>query len=325
MKICAVVPVSPYEPESLITKSIENLKELNYKGHKFEVYYVIDRAKDDNRNLGSKLPTNFKIIQRNNSRGGRAGAINEFLNVINDADYVAIFDVDSRPSKNFIVECIKAFNKNESAVLSSGCRFVTNKNNILTKIISLEYGFFCDLYRLYHWSDGFLQFNGLIGVMQASFLKEERLNETSSCEDLDLTQRIYLAHHVAILAKTMVGEQAPTTVKDLYNQRVRWLRGAVEGYRKFLFPMIKAPIPFSRKLFWFASLTFPFFAFLLSPLLIFGIGRISKVSDSPIEFFEILFGLFAYLWFITLCGIIAIIRYITSSKTEWKSITRSSE
>jgi cellulose synthase/poly-beta-1,6-N-acetylglucosamine synthase-like glycosyltransferase len=136
---------------------------------------------------------------------------------------------------------------------------------------------------------------------------------------------MYLAQHVAILAKTTVGEQAPTTMKDLYNQRVRWLRGAVEGYRKFLLPMIKAPIPFSRKLFWFASMIFPFFSFLLSPLLIFGIDRILKVSANPIEFFEILFGLFGYLWFITLCGIIAIIQYITSSKTEWKSVTRSSE
>lgn len=325
MKICAVVPVSPYEPESLIKKSIECLKELNCKEYEFEVYYVIDTAKDDKRNFGSEFPPNFRIILRNNSRGRRAGAINEFLNVINDADYVAIFDVDSRPSKDFIIECIEAFDKNDSAVLSSGCRFVTNKNSVLTKIVSLEYGFFCDLYRLYHWADGFLQFNGLIGVIKASFLKKERLNETSSCEDLDLTQRIYLAQHVAVLAKTTVGEQAPTTMKDLYNQRVRWLRGAVEGYRKFLFPMFKAPIPFSRKLFWLASITLPFFAFLITPLLIFGIGRILKVSDTPIEFFEVLFGLFGYLWFMTLCGIIAIIRYITSSTTEWKSVTRSSE
>ncbi len=325
MKICAVVPVSPYEPESLIKKSMECLKELNCKEYKFEVYYVIDTAKDDTRNFGSKFPPNFRTILRNNSKGGRAGAINEFLNVINDADYVAIFDVDSRPSKDFIIECIKALNKNDSAVLSSGCRFVTNKNNVLTKIVSIEYGFFCDLYRLYHWADGFLQFNGVIGVIKASFLKKERFNETSSCEDLDLTQRIYLAQHVAILAKTTVGEQAPTTMKDLYNQRVRWLRGAVEGYRKFLFPMIRAPIPFSRKLFWFASLTTPFFAFLLSPLLIFYSGRVAKVSQNPIEFFEILFGLLAYLWFITLCGIIAIIRYITSRTPEWKSVTRSSE
>lgn len=323
MKIYAVIPVSPYEPESLIKKSIESVKNLNCQDYEFEAYYVIDKTKDDKRNFNLLLPPNFKIILRNNNRGGRAGAINDFLNTINDVSYIAIFDVDSRPSENFITECIEAFKKNSSAVLSSGCRFVTNKNNILTKIVSLEYGFFCDLYRLYHWSGGFLQFNGLIGVAQASFLKRERLDEKSSCEDLDLTQRIYLAQRVAVLAKTTVGEQAPLTVKDIYRQRVRWLRGAAESYKKFLIPMFKAPIPFSRKLSWFLSLTAPFFAFLLSPFIIFGIDRIFRVSDNPLEFFEILFGLLAYLWVITICGIVGLIQHLTSSEGKWMSMTRS--
>jgi cellulose synthase/poly-beta-1,6-N-acetylglucosamine synthase-like glycosyltransferase len=323
MKIYAVIPISPYEPESLIKKSIECLKNLNCQDYEFEAYYIIDKTKDDKRNFNLLLPPNFKIILRNNNRGGRAGAINDFLSTINDVNYIAIFDVDSRPSENFITECIEALKKNSSAVLSSGCRFVTNKNNVLTKIVSLEYGFFCDLYRLYHWSDGFLQFNGLIGVIQASFLKREKLDEKSSCEDLDLTQRMYLAQRVAVLAKTTVGEQAPITVKDIYSQRVRWLRGAAESYRKFLIPMLKAPIPFSRKLSWFLSLTAPFFAFLLSPFIIFGVDRISRVSDNPLEFFEILIGLLAYLWVITICGIVGIIQHLTSSEAKWKSVTRS--
>jgi cellulose synthase/poly-beta-1,6-N-acetylglucosamine synthase-like glycosyltransferase len=323
MKIYAVIPVSPYEPESLVKKSIECLQKLNCQDYEFEAYYIIDKTKDDKRNFNLLLPPNFKIIPRNNNRGRRAGAINDFLNTINDVNYIAIFDVDSRPSENFITECIKALKKNSSAVLSSGCRFVTNKNNVLTKIVSLEYGFFCDLYRLYHWSDGFVQFNGLIGLVQASFLKKEQLDEKSSCEDLDLTQRIYLAQRVVVLAKTTVGEQAPVTVKDIYSQRVRWLRGAAESYRKFLIPMFKASIPFSRKLCWFLSLTAPFFAFLLSPVIIFGVDRISSVSDNPLEFFEILIGLLGYLWVITICGVVGVIQHLTSRKAEWTSLTRS--
>ncbi|HXY88260.1 MAG TPA: glycosyltransferase family 2 protein [Candidatus Acidoferrales bacterium] len=323
MHVYTVVPVASFEHESVITKSIECLRELECDGFNHKVYYFIDTFLGDKRDLHFTLPNNFKIILRDNSRGRRAGAINEFLHLINDVDYVAIFDVDSRPSKNFITECIKAFKKDDSAVLSSGCRFVTNKNNVITKIVSIEYSFFCDLYRLYQCSDGFLQFNGLIGVIQASFLKKERLSETSSCEDLDLTQRVYLAQHVAVLAKTTVGEQAPTTIKDLYSQRVRWYRGSVESFAKYCIPMFKAPIPFSRKLSWFLSITVPFLGFLLAPIVVLYLGKIKNLSDSHLEFVKIFFGSIGHTWLMTVCGMVAILKHSTSSKFEWGASIRS--
>ena len=83
---------------------------------------------------------------------------------------------------------------------------------------------------------GFIQFNGLIGVSKAAFLRSTVFNERCACEDVDITQQIYLSGSSALLVNSQVGEQAPTSIQDLYNQRVRWFRGAVEGLRKIFRP-----------------------------------------------------------------------------------------
>ena len=162
------------------------------------------------------------------------------LNVIEGADYIALFDVDSRPNIDFLTECVRALTEASNGVLASGCRFVTNKENTLTKIVSIEYKFFCDIYRLGRWSGGFIQFNGLIGVSKAAFLRSTVFDERCACEDVDISQQIYLSGSSALLVNSKVGEQAPTSIQDLYNQRVRWFRGGSRRTAKIFRPDVNS-------------------------------------------------------------------------------------
>jgi cellulose synthase/poly-beta-1,6-N-acetylglucosamine synthase-like glycosyltransferase len=298
------------------------LKELECDDFTLNIYYVIDTFPGDKRTLHWELPDNFIIILRDTNRGYRAGAINDALSVMKNPDYVAIFDVEHRPAKDYLIKCVSALEKNDAAVSSSGCRFATNKNNVLTKMIAVEYDFFCNLYRFFSRSDSFMSFGGA-GVVRGSFLEDEKFNEEATLDDIDLTARAYIKEKVAILADTTMGEQAPTTLRDLYYQRVRWYRGAVETLSKYLAPMVKAPIPFSRKISWFAAHTIQFFPFLLTPVVIAYLGKIKKVSTSALEFVKIFLGGVGYLWFLTACGIVAIVKHLTSSKFEWKPSTRA--
>ena len=325
MLVYAVVPVAQYEPESQITASIECLKELECDNFTLEVYYVIETFPGDKRNLRQNLPDNFEIVLRAH-RGRKAGGLNDFLrmseNADYNADYLAIFDVDSRPAKDYIVNCVAALEKHDSAVSSSGCRFVTNKSNILTKIISIEYSIICDVYHRLSRSDSFLTFQAA-GVLKRSFLEDEKFDEEASCSDSNLTVRAYLRGKVAVLANTTMGEQAPTTLKDLYHQRVRWYRCNVENLNKYLKPMIKKPIPFTRKLSWFCITIGAFFTFVLSPITILYLDKVLKLSSGPLEFVKIFVGLIGYAWFMTGCGIVASIKHSTSSKLEWRPTIRS--
>ncbi|MEI7826700.1 MAG: glycosyltransferase family 2 protein [Euryarchaeota archaeon] len=323
MKVCAIIPIAPSEPNILVEKSIESLSDLDCNGLDFEAYYVIDTGGKDYDVLCRLLPPHFHIVFRNDNRGRRAGAINDVLNVIGGADYIALFDVDSRPNTNFLTECVRELSATSDGVLASGCRIVTNKVNTLTKIISVEYKFFCDIYRLCSWSRGFTQFNGAIGVSKATFLQSRGFDERCSCEDFDLSQQIYLSGNFALLANTKVGEQAPTSIQDLYNQRVRWFRGAVEGFRKYLAPMLTTSAPILVKITWLCSVMVPFFSFLLAPMVPIYLRAIMAESDTLSESLEILFGLVGYMCLMTLCGVIAVGQHLVSRKSEWTGITRS--
>lgn len=324
MKVCAIVPVAPSEPRTLIEKSIDSLRSLHCTGLDFEAYYVIDDGeKRKCEALRQLLPPHFYIISRRDSRGKRAGAINDIRNVIERADYIALFDVDSRPEENFLIVCVRELESACDGVLASGCRFVTNKENTLTKIISIEYRFFCQIYHFAKWSGGFIQFNGLIGVSKAEFLRSIRFDECCSCEDLDVTEQIYLSGKRALLVETKVGEQAPSSLQDLFEQRVRWFRGALEGLRRYLVPMLTASVPTVVKATWLGSLAIPFLAFLLAPLVPLYSRAIKAESETFSESLKILLGLMGYSSFMTLCGAVAVGQHLTSREPHWTPASRS--
>ena len=322
MTVYAIVPVAPYEPESQIAKSIECFKGLKYNNFKLEICYVIETFPGDKRKLHWELPDNFNVILRNHNRGRRAGAVNDVLREIKNADYVALFDVDNRPADDYIIKCVAALEENNAAICSGGCRFVNNKSNVLTKVISIEYSFLCDMYHRLSGSDSFLTFQGA-GVVKGSFLENEKFDEEASCDDVDLSTRAYLKGGVAVLAKTTMGEQAPSTLKDLYTQRVRWYKADVENINKYLIPMFKAPVPFTRKITWFLVMTVPFLGFLLAPIVVLYLGQIKNLSDGPLQFVKIFFGSIGHTWSMTVCGIVAILKHSTSSKFEWGPSIRS--
>ncbi|HYA60591.1 MAG TPA: glycosyltransferase family 2 protein [Candidatus Acidoferrum sp.] len=322
MRVYAVIPVAPFEPESVITKSIECFKELECDTFTFEVHYVIDSFPGDKRDLQWQLPDNFKIMLRNTNRGRRAGAINDFLKEIKDADYVAIFDVDCRPAKDYIVKCVAALEADDSAVLSQGCRVINNMSNVLTKNASLESNFLCELNQFLSRSHNFLAFMGPM-VVRGSFLERETFNEEVIDEVFDMLTRMYLKGEVAVLAKTTMGEQAPITLKDLYHQRVRWSRGMVESFSRYFIPMVKAPIPFTRKMSWLSIIIFSTSQFLFSPVVLLRLDKILELSDGPLEFIKLLVGGIGYSCLMTICGFVAISQHITSSKSKRRPLTRS--
>lgn len=188
--------------------------------------------------------------------------------------------------------------------------------------MSIEYDFTCDLLRLFLRSNEHGSFNGFVGVAKGSFFEGERFDEEVLCEDINLNVRMYLKGKVAVPAKTSIGEQAPTTLKDLYHQRVRWFSGGVEVL-KYLIPMFKAPIPFSRKISWLFTATSQYYWFLTTPIAVIYLGKIKKLSDGPPELVKIFVGYLGYAWLMTICGIVAIIKHLISSNHEWKPTIRS--
>ncbi len=327
-ELAVIVPVASFEPLSVLKKSVECLLDLEKGGLDVRVTYVLDlmEGADDRLKFLEEMPV--AVLARRDNRGRRAGAVNDALTAYGAIpDYMALFDVDSRPRRNFLIECVGALRSNHDAIIASSARFVTNADeNIVTRTIAAEYFFFSDVYRIFKRMGGFNQFNGLIGVLNVKIMEEHRfnrLNESVSCEDLDFTQKAYLSGLVGVFVpETLVGEQAPSSIGDLFNQRVRWLTGAYQGLRTYLQSFLRSNIPVSRRLAWFLALTLPYVAFLATPLVpLYGL-RLWQRYGLRRAIVQTL-GLIAHLWLITLSGIVALKKQALGAGVEWKESRRS--
>lgn len=326
VKLNIIVPVSPQEPLSVIERSVESLSRLEHGDiAKVHTTYVIDvHRPDDPRVAYLQSKSHLCTIVRTHGRGRRAGAINDALDKIGKTDYLAFFDVDSRPDSNFLVECVRKLEEN-GAVIASAPRYITNPDASLTaRIVATEYAILTDIYQLLERYDGFKQFNGLVGVLDAQVFDNRGLDESTACEDVDITQQVYLGGGIAVLAeRTCVGEQAPGTLKDYYNQRTRWINGAYEGLNRYLSAFVRAKIPMSRKITWLSATALPFVIFLFSPLtLLYGI-KLWKSCNGIKDFTIRLSGLILHAWILQVCSLNVLLRRLFNMQIEWKEMGRS--
>ncbi len=331
-RLDVIVPVAHHESISVLKKSVDCILGLEKGDMDVRVIYVLDITDETDDRLKFLKEVPIAVIARKSTRGRRAGAINDALDAYKHEpgktlDYVALFDVDSRPDRNFLIECTDVLRSSNNVIIASGARFITNEDeNIITKTIAAEYCFFSDVYMLFERFDGFNQFNGMIGVLNIKIMRDyqfDHLDESASCEDLDFTQRAYLSGFTGGFAQnTRVGEQAPSTIRDLFNQRVRWLSGACQGMYTYLPSFITAQISASKKLAWFLALSLPFVAFLATPVVpLYGMRLCGKYCLRSVIIRT--FGLAGHIWLITLCGGVALAKNMFGWRIKWNGSKRS--
>lgn len=327
-RIAVIIPVSRFEKEKTVLISSKRLLSLDYTNLEVRIIYSLDI--DPEGISGEKNDLRVEILKKEGvevltrkPRGKRAGAINDALDYISDfnPEFVAIFDVDSRPEENFIIECVKNLKEDPSAFIASSRRYISNPINLVTKTIEAEYYFINFLLKI----SAFKQFNGMIGVLRGDLILKHRLNEFAIAEDADFSTRMYSLGYNAILVKnTRIFEQAPISWSSLRNQRKRWYFGGLQlwGYwdlvkksknKRFLTSWISA-----LSLTYIISILLPFM--LLSPLMIF----YSKLKRKNISFLVCL-GLILHVLQLQYSALSALLNYKRNKEIEWVPMERTLE
>ncbi|MBI4362553.1 MAG: glycosyltransferase family 2 protein [Euryarchaeota archaeon] len=322
-RVLAVVPVAPFEELPVLERSLACLRALDGGPR---ILYVIDSKNPQNDARAAWLREHgAETLVRGEARGRRAGAINDSLRVAGDAEYIAIFDVDSRPDPNFLTECLAQLEKHPEAFMASGPRIVTNPlESYTTRMVEAEYKVLTDLYRILDRGRCFKLFNGLIGVVRRPALEECPLDEGLHCEDVDFIQRHYARGRIAKYSKgTRVGEQAPLSLRELYGQRVRWISGALEGWSN-LRPILRGPGSRRIKATAVTLLLMPVVIGLYGFAVPLYADKFWRARRSTPEFFLKFFGLVPYLWFLEVCALAALGRKITRRRVKWGATRRSS-
>jgi cellulose synthase/poly-beta-1,6-N-acetylglucosamine synthase-like glycosyltransferase len=317
-RLAVIVPVSPFEPLEILINSAKHLLSLDYGDLDFRILFVVDRSSPNDRRGEELRKLGVDVLERSSTRGKRAGAINDGLKHLAEfnPDYVAIFDVDSRPERDFIVKCVSALESDKNAYIASTRRFISNPINLVSETVEAEYYFINFLLK----KSKFKQFNGLIGVLRAEYLMRFRLNEDAITEDADFATRMHCKGYRAILVEgSKVYEQAPVRWKDLFSQRKRWYYGGLQLWRYW--KDVKKSKDFGFKLSWLSALTFTYVIALFMPLLVLA-PPLLLYKFRNVKKILVTLGLAIHVLILQYSAICAILEFIRGRCIEWSPIER---
>jgi cellulose synthase/poly-beta-1,6-N-acetylglucosamine synthase-like glycosyltransferase len=232
---------------------VDAVVELEYPKEKLEIQ-LLDDSTDHTYDILHKKAGELKLegfdikhIHRKNRLGFKAGALAEGLELAK-GEFVAIFDADFIPSKDFLVQTLPFFKEEKVGMVQCRWEHLNEHYSLLTKLqaFGLDAHFTIEQSGR-NAANHFINFNGTAGIWRReAILDAGGWSADTLTEDLDLSYRAQLKgwkfEYVEALGAPA---ELPATMAALKTQQHRWNKGAAECVRKNLLNVLC-----SKKLSW---------------------------------------------------------------------------
>jgi hypothetical protein len=245
-----------YNELYVVERLINAVCEIDYPKDKLEIQ-VLDDSTDETIQVGrniveekKKLGFDISYIHRENRQGFKAGALKEGLATAK-GKYIAIFDADFIPRKNFLKKTLSFFNDEKVGMVQSRWEHLNSNHSILTKAQALALdGHFVIEQTVRNQAGFFINFNGTGGVWRKDCIEDAgNWNSDTLTEDLDLSYRAQLNGWKFIFLKDFTSPaELPSEINALKAQQFRWTKGAIETAKKILPLVWKSKISLRVKL-----------------------------------------------------------------------------
>jgi 1,2-diacylglycerol 3-beta-glucosyltransferase len=192
---------------------------------------------------------------------------------------MAVLDADARVAPDFLSGVMAAWSRDQGAAAIQARRHPINEGHSWLTAAQAEEQLM-DLASQCgrRQADGTAELRGNGMVVRRDIL--ERVGGWSAraiTEDLDLSTRLAAAgEHVALAPEVLVGEEAVTTLGDLWTQRMRWAEGSLRRLMEHGPRLLLGSAPLARKLDFLAFTT----EFVIPPL--FAASVIASVVTIPL-------------------------------------------
>ncbi len=230
-----VVQIPLYNEPLVICRTIDAVVALEYPRDRLEVQLLDDSTDNTPQIIDEHLQQfqNSDIviqhIRRGHKDGFKSGALDEGLKYT-DAEYVAIFDADFIPPKDFLLNTIPHFfNQPKLAFIQTRWDYLNTFSSLFTKIQAASM-FKADISRLRSLGK-FSTFRGSGGVWRRQAIVSAGGWCTQSlCEDSNLSMRAYYNNwHSKYLFNVCCFCELPENIKAYKNQRIRWSQGGMQN------------------------------------------------------------------------------------------------
>ncbi|KAI9839456.1 MAG: hypothetical protein M1819_002081 [Sarea resinae] len=242
-----IVAYLPNEKDIIMDRIQYLCEKIIYPADKIRINVVyntpkpIEPLETEMRSLASKY-SNLRIHKVLDSTS-KADNLNYFFTLDTGADVIAIYDCDHYPHPYGPRHAMERFHQDKTVDIVQGRCIVFNAaDTLITGMISVE---FDKIYAVSHPGRatmfGFGLFTGSNGYWRADLIRELRMDDSMLTEDIDSSLRSIEHGAKTVHDLNVVSyELAPTTLKALWSQRLRWAQGWAQASIKHI------PLIFSR-------------------------------------------------------------------------------
>jgi len=333
--------------EKVLGRLLDRMVNQEYDKSKYEVLVVEDGSTDNTyqvcKNYESLYDDLIQCVQLPRAKvpNGKSRALNYALKRAK-YDIIGVFDADTVPRLDVLSYASAAFSNNQVAGVQGKLIPINVKESIIARFASLE-----ELYYEYSISGRarlglFVPLEGTCTFVRKSALYEVGgWNEYNLTEDLDLSIKLASKGYKIIYVPSIVAwREVPTSLSWLIKQRLRWYRGhfevnlmikngkidfrLIDGILIVATPifMILNLVNYSLILIYPTSLFFITTAFVSSASFTSFLTAVVISKKHLIEFPYSILSL-AYMNFVILLNIIALILEITKRPKIWVKTERS--
>ncbi|PKP09222.1 MAG: glycosyl transferase family 2 [Bacteroidetes bacterium HGW-Bacteroidetes-3] len=245
-----------YNEKYVVERLLTTISKLYYPKEKLEIQ-VLDDSTDDSIIATKKIidslsqtGLNIQHITRTNRIGFKAGALKEGL-VTAKGEFIAIFDADFVPQKEWLLQTIPYFKDKSIGVVQTRWGHLNRNYSMLTKIQAFALDAHFTLEQVGRNSQShFINFNGTAGVWRkACIIDAGNWESDTLTEDLDLSYRAQLKNwKFKYLVDVVTPAELPVIISAARSQQFRWNKGGAENFKKMNWRIITSKeIPLKTK------------------------------------------------------------------------------
>lgn len=226
--------IIPAKNEALVLPRLfEAILNQNYPKDKMEVLVVENGSSDGTVQLCERVAKDTRGVVRLVHAGeswGKPSALNYGLKEAK-GDIVGVFDADSIPEPDVLRNVAEYFQDSSVAALQGRTLIANAEVNMLTKFISYEDA---------AWCEGYLRGRDALGLFvhlrgSCQFVRREVLEAVGGwdaqfiSDDFELSAKLTeKGYRIKYAPEVRSWQESPASLKEMFIQRVRWFRGAME-------------------------------------------------------------------------------------------------
>lgn len=226
------IMIAAHNEESIIESTILSILENEYNG-KVNIYCVDDASKDRTLEIIKRHSSGNVSYIHNDINLGKAKSLNKLL-LQTKSEIIVTLDADSILEKGALNSIVETYKLNPNIVAVAG-NIKTNTNETFIQKLQ-RYDYEIAIYAVktaQSMLNGVLVAQGAFSAYNGDLLRKYTYKEDTVGEDIVITWKLLEDTNNLIIydRNAICRTSTPATLEKFYNQRVRWARGMIEGFR----------------------------------------------------------------------------------------------